>query len=161
MQTLISVFRWFPHIFASTPRRSFFLYPVLVIAFEIARRGGPEIPMPYLSPLLLWGYLEYRLTGRYRRSQRAGSLAFGEVPQRLLQGGPFRFSRNPMYLGHLIFTLGIALVFMSWLGAAIFLTTAIWFHRRVLEDEVLLRARFGTEYEDYCSRVKRWVPFLL
>ena len=96
MQTLISVLRWFPHIFASTPRRSFFLYPVLVIAFEIARRGGPEIPMPYLSPLLLWGYLEYRLTGRYRRSQRAGSLAFGEVPQRLLQGGPFRFSRNPI-----------------------------------------------------------------
>ena len=148
-------------LFTSTPRRSFILSPVLVIAFETVRRGSFEVPLPYVLPLLLWGYLEYRLIGNYRQRHEAGSRGFGEVPQRLLQGGPFRFSRNPMYLGHLILMLGLTLSFWSWLGAVIFLVNIVWFHRRVLKDEVLLRARFGTEYDNYRRQVKRWVPFLL
>ena len=161
MRTPTRVSRRLLRLFTSTPRRSFILYPVLIIAFEAVRRGGFEVPLPYLLPLLPWGYLEYRLTGDYRRRHKAGSRGFGEVPDRLLQGGPFRFTRNPMYLGHLIFMLGLALSLWSWLGAAIFLANVVWFHRRVLKDEALLRARFGTEHEEYCRRVKRWVPFLI
>jgi protein-S-isoprenylcysteine O-methyltransferase Ste14 len=35
---------------------------------------------------------------------------------------------------------------------------AIWFHRRVLDDEARLRALFGAQYTDYQARVKRWIP---
>ncbi|PKB83039.1 MAG: hypothetical protein BZY88_02950 [SAR202 cluster bacterium Io17-Chloro-G9] len=117
--------------------------------------------MPYFLALLVWGYLEYRLVGNYRQRHKAGSRSFGEVPERLLQEGPFRVTRNPMYLGHLIFMLGLALSFGSWLGAAILLANLPWFHRRVLKDETLLHDKFGAEYDDYRQRVKRWVPFLL
>ena len=147
--------------FRSTPRRSFVLYPILVIAFESIRRSGFEIPMPYFLPLLAWGYLQYRLIGNYRQHQHAGPRGFGEAPKRLLQNGPYRFTRNPMYLGHLIFMLGLALSFWSGLGAVIFIASAVWFHRRVLKDEAMLLARFGSEYEGYCHRVKRWIPFLI
>ena len=150
-----------PRLLRSTPRRSFIVYPILVIGFETVRREGFEVPGPYFLPLLPWGYLEYRLVGDYRRRHHAGSRGLGEVPQRLLQNGPFRFTRNPMYLGHLIFMLGLAISFWSLLGAGIFLANVVWFHRRVLWDEALIGARFGPEYDEYRRRVKRWIPFVV
>ena len=144
----------------STPRRTFFLYPLLVVAVETLRGADIGIPQLAFLPLLAWGYLQYRLTGAYRRRHEAGSRGFGELPDRLLQGGVYAFTRNPMYLGLLIFLVGLALSFWSALGAAILLANAVWFHRRVLKDEALLRGKFGGEYEAYCRRVKRWIPFL-
>ena len=150
-----------PRLLRSTPRRSFMVYPIVVIGFETARRGGFEIPGPYFLPLLLWGYLEYRLVRTYRQRHNAGSWGLGEVPKRLLQNGPFRLTRNPMYLGHLIFMLGLALSFWSLLGAGIFIVNVVWFHRRVLWDEALIHGEFGSEYDEYRRRVKRWIPYVL
>jgi protein-S-isoprenylcysteine O-methyltransferase Ste14 len=66
-----------------------------------------------------------------------------------------------MYLAHIIFMLGLALTLRSVVALAILVLRAIWFHRRVLADEARLTARFGPEYTDYTSRVKRWVPGVL
>jgi protein-S-isoprenylcysteine O-methyltransferase Ste14 len=66
-----------------------------------------------------------------------------------------------MYLGHIIFMLGLAVTFRSWLALAILALRAIWFHRRVVADESRLTARFGAEYTEYMRRVKRWVPGVL
>jgi protein-S-isoprenylcysteine O-methyltransferase Ste14 len=66
-----------------------------------------------------------------------------------------------MYLGHIIFMLGLALTLRSLVALAILVLRAIWFHRRVLADEARLTARFGAEYTDYTRRVKRWVPGVL
>ena len=77
---------------------------------------------------------------------------------RIVDEGPYRYSRNPMYLGHLIFMLGLALTFWSWFGLVLFALRAAWFQRRVLRDEARLAATFGAEYTAYRARVKRWVP---
>ncbi|HVA23140.1 MAG TPA: isoprenylcysteine carboxylmethyltransferase family protein [Chloroflexota bacterium] len=108
-------------------------------------------------PLLAWGYLQYRLIGGYRQRQRAGSRGFATVPQRLLTNGPYRISRNPMYLGHLIFMLGLALSTGSKLAWAILLANLPWFQSRVLYDEERLRDKFGAGYEAYCLSVRRWL----
>jgi protein-S-isoprenylcysteine O-methyltransferase Ste14 len=63
-----------------------------------------------------------------------------------------------MYMGHLIFFLGLALVLMSWIAALVFVVHAAWFERRVREDESRLAGLFGDSYRDYCRRVKRWIP---
>ena len=81
-------------------------------------------------------------------------------PERLVVTGPFAWCRNPMYLGHLIFLLGLALSLRSALAAAIAAANAIWFQFRVLRDEKRLRERFGQPYVDYSARVKRWLPLL-
>jgi len=66
-----------------------------------------------------------------------------------------------MYLGHLIFLAGLALALQSWIAAAVFAFHAVWFHRRVRDDEARLTALFGIANREYLARVKRWIPGLL
>jgi protein-S-isoprenylcysteine O-methyltransferase Ste14 len=110
---------------------------------------------------LVWGYLQYRWVGSYRLPLAGGSHGMEVPPERIVSQGPYRFTRNPMYLGHLIFLLGLVVTFRSWLAVLILAARALWFHRRVLGDEVRLGGIFGAEYQSYRARVKRWIPRVL
>jgi protein-S-isoprenylcysteine O-methyltransferase Ste14 len=142
----------------STPVRTFAIYPVVVIAFELVRQGGTLLVVPWGVPLLIWGYLQYRVAGSYRVRHGGGGPGLEVPPQRLVSDGLYRYSRNPMYLGHLIFMAGLALTFWSWLALAILVVNLFWFERRVRGDEQRLLRRFGAPYAEYCRRVKRWIP---
>ena len=144
---------------ASTPNRTFVLYPVCVVAVELLVYRRLDISW-WASPLLPWGYLQYRLTGRYRRATGGGGPGLEIPPERIVDTGLYHYTRNPMYLGHLVFMLGLALTFRSWLALAILVVNAIWFDQRVRSDEARLEARFGDAYRDYKARVKRWIPFV-
>ena len=144
-----------------TPVRTFAIYPVVVVAFEMIRQGGTLRVIPWGMPLLIWGYLQYRLTGRYRGRRGGGGPGLEVPPQQLVTDGLYRYTRNPMYLGHLIFMAGLALTFWSWLALAILLANLIWFHLRVRGDEQHLLQHFGAPYAEYCRRVKRWIPGLI
>jgi protein-S-isoprenylcysteine O-methyltransferase Ste14 len=65
-----------------------------------------------------------------------------------------------MYLGHIIFLLGLTLSLQSVLAGIITAATMVWFQLRVMRDEKRLRERFGQPYVDYSARVKRWIPLL-
>ena len=145
----------------STPNRTFILYPLIVIAFEAGRRGSALPFEPFGAILFLWGYLQYRLVGRDRRMRGGGGPGIEKPPERVVTDGAYAYLRNPMYLGHLIFMLGLAITFSSWLAFALFIFHAGWFHVRVLRDEERLEARFGDPYRQYRTRVKRWIPGLL
>ena len=149
------------HWLGRTPVQTFILCPLAVIGFELARHGGGLIFVPWGLPLLAWGYLQYRLVGGYRLGLAGGGPGMATLPQRIVDEGPYRYTRNPMYLGHLIFMLGLALTFWSWFALLLFGLRAAWFQRRVLGDEARLKATFGAEYEAYCARVKRWVPGII
>jgi heme exporter protein D len=142
----------------STPRRTFILYPAIVILFELLVGWGHLTLSPWAIGLLLWGYLQFRLVGNYRLNHGGGGPGIENPPIRLVDDGPYRFTRNPMYLGHLIFMLGLAITFNSWLALAILVANAVWFHRRVLEDEIHMEQRFGADYVAYKADVKRWIP---
>jgi protein-S-isoprenylcysteine O-methyltransferase Ste14 len=145
-------------ILRSTSFRTFILYPVVVLAWELWLNDGRLQLRPWFAPLLAWGYLQYRLVGRYRLRLGGGGPGMDTPPERLVTSGPFALCRNPMYLGHLIFLAGLALSLRSWLAAALAAGTAVWFQFRVLRDERRLAGRFGDAYMQYCSRVKRWIP---
>jgi hypothetical protein len=142
----------------STSFRTFLLYPVLVVAWELALHRGRLRLEPWFLPLLAWGYLQYRLVGNYRIRRGGGGPGMDTPPERLVTGGAFAFCRNPMYLGHIIFLAGLALALQSWLAAALAAGTAVWFQFRVRRDERRLEERFGEPYREYRARVKRWVP---
>jgi protein-S-isoprenylcysteine O-methyltransferase Ste14 len=146
------------HWLGRTPVQTFILSPFAVLCFELALHGGDVTFVPWGVPLIAWGYLQYRLVGRYRLGQGGGGPGMAAPPQRIVAQGPYRYTRNPMYLGHLIFMLGLALTFWSWFALVLLALRAAWFQRRVLGDETRLAATFGSEYEAYRTRVKRWVP---
>jgi len=146
---------------SSTSNRTFVLWPAVIFAAEAAlQQGIPRIEIWGL-PLLAWGYLQYRLVGNYRLRAGGGGPGISVPPERLVSGGPYRWCRNPMYLGHLIFLAGLAFALDSWLAAALFVFHAAWFERRVRDDEARLSALFGDSYREYRARVKRWIPGLL
>jgi len=90
--------------------------------------------------------------------------AYGENPepwtpsQAIIARGPYRHSRNPMYLGMLVIHTGYAIWDAS-MGALILAPIAFMVIDRavIIPEESYLRARFGTMYEDYCRCVRRWI----
>ena len=127
-----------------TPVRTFIVYPMITIAWEFAIRGGTLEPNFWYLPLMLWGCLQYRLCGRYRIKHGGGGPGLETPPERLVSTGPYAYSRNPMYLGHVIFLTGLTLTFKSWLAGLIAIALAAWFYTRVLGDETKLIARLAS-----------------
>jgi protein-S-isoprenylcysteine O-methyltransferase Ste14 len=78
--------------------------------------------------------------------------------RKLITSGPYQFTRNPMYLGLVILTLGIAIWVGAWpmFGAPIALfATANWVH--IPFEEAKMRRQFGAAYDNYVARVRRWI----
>jgi protein-S-isoprenylcysteine O-methyltransferase Ste14 len=145
----------------STSNRTFIVWPLVLLGAEaLVQRGVPRIDAWGL-PVMAWGYLQYRLVGNYRNREGGGGPGQKVPPDRILDVGPYRFVRNPMYLGHLIFLAGLALTLGSWIALAVLVAHGFWFHRHVRVDEERLAALFGDAYRDYCRRVKRWIPGIL
>jgi len=147
-------------LLARTPLRTFVLYPLLIIAWELLLRHGRLEVHPVFLPLMLWGYFQYRLCGVYRRKRGGGGPGIDTPPKRMVLSGPYAYTRNPMYLGHIIFLAGLALTLQSLFAAAITLVTAMWFHLRVRRDEARLLELWGEPYRRYLVVVKRWIPGL-
>jgi protein-S-isoprenylcysteine O-methyltransferase Ste14 len=151
------ILRWL----VQTPGQTFVLCPMVVIAVELGLHGGALVFVPWGCLLLVWGYLQYLLVGRYRLPRAGGSWGMEMPPDQIIATGPYRYTRNPMYLGHLIFMMGLSLTFWSWFALILLAARAVWFHRRVLRDEQRLEARFSTDYAAYRRQVKRWIPGIL
>lgn len=90
-----------------------------------------------------------------------GTPAPFDPPRRLVLQGPYRFMRNPMYLGAGSALAGAALFYGSLAllayAAVLLLITHVFV---VLYEEPALRRTFGGEYDAYRARVRRWWPRL-
>ena len=80
------------------------------------------------------------------------------APQNLIIEGPYRISRNPIYLGMVLILLGAVL----WAGQPVGLIFVVLFfgiltRRFVQPEEAALREAFGDEAETYISRTRRWL----
>jgi protein-S-isoprenylcysteine O-methyltransferase Ste14 len=91
------------------------------------------------------------------RRARTNIRPFREA-DKLVTWGPFRFSRNPMYLGVTLVLVGSWLlmgVLSPLLGVLIFVITADrWY---IAFEERMLQQKFGVEFETYRAKVRRWI----
>jgi len=88
-----------------------------------------------------------------------GTPAPFDPPQKLVIAGPYRFVRNPMYIGAAIALAGAALFYGSWwllAYAAAFIAVTHLFV--IVYEEPTLDATFGADYSSYRERVRRWLP---
>jgi protein-S-isoprenylcysteine O-methyltransferase Ste14 len=82
----------------------------------------------------------------------------GQPTQAMIDRGPYGLSRNPLYLGLLVLYLGLALLIPTFWGLVLFpvaVLLILW--GAVLPEERFLRQRFGSRYDDYAGRVRRWL----
>ena len=72
--------------------------------------------------------------------------------------GPYRFSRNPIYLGFAVTYVGLAIAMNSWVALLLLLPCIVVVDRFVIQrEERYLAAKFGAGYEAYRARVRRWL----
>lgn len=119
--------------------------------------GPPALQIPVAGTLLLAGagVLGWAMLG-FKRARTA--IYPNQPASRLVAAGPYRFSRNPMYLGLCGMYLGIAL----WARSAwpvLLLPVVLWLLWLLVirREERYLKGAFGAEYEAYRRRVRRWL----
>src|SRR5262245_1093920 len=100
--------------------------------------------------IALWSIFTFAFIGK-------GTPAPFDPPRRLVIEGPYRYVRNPMYIGAGFAIAGAALFYESWVllmyvGLFLLITHlfVIWY------EEPTLRRTFGDDYEAYCARISRW-----
>jgi protein-S-isoprenylcysteine O-methyltransferase Ste14 len=127
------------------------------------------LPLPILPPLFdvairilglvvlcAGGWLMFMTASTF---QRAGTpLNPHEVTKALTFDGPYRFSRNPMYLGMTLVLIGFAMIGNALWPLLAAIPAVWWIQTQVIEkEERYLEAKFGAPYLDFKKRVRRWI----
>lgn len=111
---------------------------------------------PYPLSLLLGGLLA--LAGEALRVWASGHI---DKTYRLATGGPYAYTRNPLYLGSLLLGLGVAAAAWNvWAAALVAVYFAVFYPAVVREEGAFLRAKFAGEYEEWAQDVPAFVPRL-
>jgi protein-S-isoprenylcysteine O-methyltransferase Ste14 len=79
---------------------------------------------------------------------------------KLVTDGLYRYLRHPRYLGIIVFTTGISLVFRSWLALLLVAALTLVLLWRIRDEEALMHQEFGKDWEAYSQRSWRLIPFL-
>ena len=117
--------------------------------FPLPPLGIALVTVPWILPV--WAIIMFRREGTEVNPTSPAN-------RKLVTIGPYRFTRNPMYLGLVIVTLGIAVWVGAWpmfLAPIATFVTANWVH--IPYEEAKMRRQFGATYDGYVGRVRRWV----
>ncbi len=80
--------------------------------------------------------------------------------QKVVDTGPYRLIRHPVYAGLILAALGLGLALQSWAAIILVLAGASFFGPRMYFEERFLRAELGEQYVEYCRKTKRLIPFI-
>jgi protein-S-isoprenylcysteine O-methyltransferase Ste14 len=98
-----------------------------------------------------WSVFDFASFGR-------GTPAPIDAPKKLVRRGLYRYSRNPMYVGVLTMIYSWAILYQSIAVAVYGIVVACCFYSFVVFfEEPILSKRFGSDYEQYCAEVPRWL----
>ncbi|HET7521503.1 MAG TPA: isoprenylcysteine carboxylmethyltransferase family protein [Candidatus Limnocylindria bacterium] len=117
--------------------------------------GGWRVPLGtgLVVFFIAWNGWALWLFARHRTG-----LLPGQATETIIEEGPFRVSRNPLYLGLLALYVGLGLLTPSFWALLLFpaaVVLVLW--GAIVPEERYLRERFGTQYEAYTRRVRRWL----
>ena len=117
--------------------------------------GEWRAPFGWMLVLLFVGWNGWSLWLFHRH--KTGLLP-GQATHAMIEEGPYRLSRNPLYVGLLALYLGLALLAPTFWGLVMFpaaVLLVLW--GAILPEERFLSERFGAPYDAYTRRVRRWL----
>jgi protein-S-isoprenylcysteine O-methyltransferase Ste14 len=143
--------------FVVLPGLTAFIIPVIIgwSSGQPTRHVALAITLILIGALILvWCVREFYVAGR-------GTLAPWARPRRLVTTGPYRLSRNPMYLCVTIVLAGWCALWDSpALNLYAVVTLCVLFTRVLLLEERWVARQFASEWEAYRARTPRWLPRL-
>jgi len=75
----------------------------------------------------------------------------------LITTGTFARSRNPIFIAFIAFFLGVFLTYSNMITLIFLILLIVLVHRQILKEEFFLKKHYGKEYEDYSSKVRRYI----
>jgi protein-S-isoprenylcysteine O-methyltransferase Ste14 len=120
-----------------------------------------SVPVPFQGPiavLLILAGLGSAAAGFFTFKSRGAPVRPGSAPTQLVLSGPYRVTRNPMYLGLLLISIGCFFAVQSlWFVVPPILFFWVINFRLIPFEEQLMKEHFGAEYDTYRQRVRRWL----
>ena len=121
--------------------------------FQISGEPFPALAIAVIGIIivLLGGYA-------FRRANTTFSPLEPEKASRLVTGGVYRISRNPMYLGFLFLLIAWG-IYLGNMISLLALPGFVWCINtlHIRPEERALQEKFGEGHRDYCARVRRWI----
>lgn len=133
----------------------------LIAGIVVARKVLPPVEVPYgvvIGAVLVAAALAFAIWAAMTM-KRAGTHVDPYQPSTtIVTSGPFRWTRNPLYLSMTVSYIGLALIFHA-VTAVILLPVAllVMVYGVIRREETYLQRKFGVEYSDYRRRVRRWL----
>jgi protein-S-isoprenylcysteine O-methyltransferase Ste14 len=142
---------------------------IYIAAIAISIALGLLYPLPWIGDILgdilfaagwvaLLGVAALWFTAIRTMIRAKTTLNPNAVPDHLVTTGPFRVTRNPMYLANTLLLIGVALVSgIVWFLPLAFIAAYATQKAAIEGEEKVLAAKFGKKYRDYAKRVRRWI----
>jgi protein-S-isoprenylcysteine O-methyltransferase Ste14 len=147
-------FRIWPPVALGVP----LLIGVLVTAsagdpFTLPRSGARVTGLALCAVFAVWNGWTLAMMAANRTA-----VLLGGATRTVLDRGPFRFSRNPLYVGLIVLDVALALLWPSaWALMLVPAGIAALYWGAIVPEEHYLSAKFGAEYDAYTRRVRRWL----
>ena len=124
------------------------LFPLAFLPFRVSSLGLVVVTISFV--LFFWSVFTMRARG--------ASIPTGEPTDVIVGRGPFRFSRNPIYLSMLLLQLGVGIWTNSpWFIALAAVSALLLSWGVISREERYLERKFAAEYSSYKARVRRWI----
>ena len=158
-------------VFGITDKTDFFLVPVILFFFYSILSIFFNLPFPNIlikqfwendillicaiiicTVSLVWFGITLKIFGK---SFRVG--IDENTNDKLITSGTFSLSRNPIYLAFLVFFAGLIIAYPSIVSSLFLIFFIIMIHRQILREEKFLKNHYGSEYDEYCKNVRRYI----
>ncbi|MEM9921154.1 MAG: isoprenylcysteine carboxylmethyltransferase family protein [Bacteroidota bacterium] len=94
----------------------------------------------------------------FRKAKTTTDPMHPEKASQIVTNGPYRFSRNPMYLSILLVLIGVVISIGNWLNILILVFFYAYITRfQIIPEEEVLRDKFESSFTEYCTKVRRWI----
>lgn len=142
------------------PPTHFYTYLIIAVVFHFLLPVKQIIFMPYIFlgfiPVIAGVILNLWADSLFKKLNT--TVKPDQRPSVLIDYGPFKISRNPMYLGMTLMLIGAGIILgsiTSFIGAIFFIAAMEYYF--IPEEEKAMQETFGDEYVKYKDKVKRWL----